>query len=198
MGHFLGLYQFIPPHSKIGIINFDAHFDLRSTIDGFGNSGTPFWQIAQQIGAENFHYLCLGIQSSTNSQALFKTAESLSVQYIEAQDLYYPQPQQFKIMEQFTQSMDYLYLSICLDSFASCYAPGVSAPNCCGLIPQMIFPLLKTIMSDPKLIAFDVAEFCPAYDINEQTAQLAAWLIWLQVHFLITHKHDSLGMKIPS
>lgn len=42
--HYQGLSSLYP---KLGVINFDAHFDLRPYKKGeFGNSGTPFSQIA--------------------------------------------------------------------------------------------------------------------------------------------------------
>ena len=48
-GHFRGLWNVIKdtPKKKIGIINFDAHFDLRP-IETKPNSGTPFNQILNE------------------------------------------------------------------------------------------------------------------------------------------------------
>ena len=43
-GHYKGLKQYLGSESVLGIINFDAHFDLRSNQNG-NNSGTPFYQI---------------------------------------------------------------------------------------------------------------------------------------------------------
>ena len=51
--------------TKIGILNFDAHFDLRPTINR-ANSGTPFYQIMKEFGT-NVEYLALGIQKKSNS-----------------------------------------------------------------------------------------------------------------------------------
>ncbi|PQL75476.1 formimidoylglutamase, partial [Acinetobacter baumannii] len=47
-GSFSGLFQYVQAHApdkKIGIINFDAHFDLREA--EHATSGTPFLQAAR-------------------------------------------------------------------------------------------------------------------------------------------------------
>jgi len=49
-GHFIGIHKAVKNTSqnKIGIINFDAHFDLRP-VEGKPNSGTPFNQIINHL-----------------------------------------------------------------------------------------------------------------------------------------------------
>ncbi|MGI9552375.1 MAG: formimidoylglutamase, partial [Aurantibacter sp.] len=44
-GHYNGIKQYLGKNKSVGIINFDAHFDLRKNEKG-NNSGTPFYQIA--------------------------------------------------------------------------------------------------------------------------------------------------------
>jgi len=65
--HFNGIHKQYPD-SHIGIINLDAHFDLRKTNPN-GNSGTPFYQIAKRN--DRFKYLCLGIQEASNHRELY-------------------------------------------------------------------------------------------------------------------------------
>ncbi len=59
---------------RFGIVNFDAHFDLRR---GPATSGTPFLQIREALAARGLplHYLCLGISRASNTPALFCTAQ---------------------------------------------------------------------------------------------------------------------------
>ena len=59
------------------IINLDAHFDLRS--DARATSGTPFLQISQLVGLEDFDYSVVGISKPNNTAALFHTAHELGV-----------------------------------------------------------------------------------------------------------------------
>ncbi len=60
-GSWSGLNLHLAGRGRIGIINFDAHFDLRMKLEQ-ASSGTPFFQIAEQCAAQGspFTYACLG------------------------------------------------------------------------------------------------------------------------------------------
>jgi formiminoglutamase len=185
-GHYKGIKNHLGD-KKIGIINFDAHFDLRSNENG-NNSGTPFYQIAQDCKAENtaFNYLCLGIRKDANDRKLFQTASSLGVTYIENNhfNMHYLEHVQL-VLIQFMEDIDYLYTTIDLDGFSSAYAPGVSAASPVGFSPDIVLESLKVIIDSKKLISLDIAEMNPKYDSDQQTAKLASSL----VHFVL-HKTD--------
>ena len=70
--HYSGIKKAFP-NQKIGIINFDAHFDNREPENGLASSGTGFWQIAQ---ACEIHSLHIGIQKNSNTQKLFEIADN--------------------------------------------------------------------------------------------------------------------------
>ncbi len=185
-GHFHGIHSFLhscennKPKESVGIINFDAHFDLRAFQNDKGTSGTPFLQIAELCGKEQFHYLCLGIQKTSNTKKLFQTAKELGVQYVFADEIN-ERERQAEIMtkiETFIQKTGFIYLSICLDVFDSAFAPGVSAPASNGLVPQYFFPIMRKILSSKKVISMDVAEMSPAHDIDQHTAKLASLIFF--------------------
>lgn len=165
---------------RIGIINFDAHFDLRDPNCQPTSSGTPFAQIAE-VCAHNhweYHYACLGVSRMSNTPALFNRAESLHVWYQEdlqmtLKDL----PNLNAQLDQFIQQCDHLYLTIDLDVFPAAHAPGVSAPAARGVSLEVIEPLLIQIRDSGKLRLMDLAELNPEFDQDNQTARLAARLI---------------------
>lgn len=188
-GHYNGIKKYLALEGKkktIGIINFDAHFDLRSN-ETNTNSGTPFYQIAQECTLDNapFKYMCLGIREDANSKILFETAKDLKVSYIDKTRF---NPTHFnkvsKKIKQFIKEVDYIYTTIDMDGFSSAYAPGVSAASPMGFCPDMVLECLNIIMDSKKMIGLDIAEMNPTYDIDHQTAKLAASL----VHFIIHHK----------
>jgi formiminoglutamase len=175
-------YQGLNPHySNLGIINFDAHFDLRPHQDGqAGTSGTPFSQIAEHCHKlqKPFDYCCIGIQKLGNTSSLFQRAHDLKVSYLTAEQINQQSlKQHFDFLDAFIKPLDNLYLSICLDVFAECYAPGVSAAQPLGLTPWQVMPLLKHIVRSGKVISMDIAELSPPLDENQKTARLAALII---------------------
>ncbi len=175
-------YQGLAPHySKLGIINFDAHFDLRPHKKGTpGTSGTPFSQIAEYCkeNQQPFDYCCLGIQKFGNTPTLFQRANELNVSYLFAEELFEKsQAGQIAFLDNFMLNLDHIYLTLCLDVFAECFAPGVSAPQAMGLSPWQIMPLLKYIIQSGKVVSFDIAELSPPLDEEQKTARLAALII---------------------
>jgi len=182
LGHFKGLLnkkRILDPENKksIGIINFDAHFDLRPYHDTAGNSGTGFLQIADMCEEikEKFSYLCIGIQQYGNTRSLFKKAEELHVQYIMAKDLTMDTlSKNQETVDTFIYKHDYIYLTICSDVLSAAYAPGVSAPQPFGLHPELVITLVKHILLSGKLLGMDIAEVSPRFDNDNRTARLAA------------------------
>lgn len=187
-GTYNGIQQYVKGSSSIGIINFDAHFDLRSIdVDKPSNSGTPFYQIAQDCHQNQtpFHYLCLGVRSDANDKTLYDTAKGLGVQFIERDTFRIEFHNEINAwINAFINNVDHIYVTIDLDGFSSAYAPGVSAASPMGFTPDVVLESLKTIMGSGKLRILDIAELNPDFDIDNQTAKLAASLMHYVIHNL--------------
>lgn len=170
-----------PTLPVIGIINFDAHFDLRS-YEQLGSSGTPFKQIADQCAVQNspFHYCCLGVAESSNTQALFKRADALGVSYrLDEQMGVACLTETQQQLAAFIKKCDWLYLTIDLDVLPASVAPGVSAPAARGVQLEVIEALITDIKASGKLKLADLAELNPQLDIDHRTARTAARLLSL-------------------
>jgi formiminoglutamase len=179
-GHYAGICKHISERAKLGIINFDAHFDLRDPSGSLTNSGTGFFQIADECGNDSkpFSYLALGIQQNSNTRRLYKAAEEFGAEYISANrfSVIYSQEVLSKI-ERFIRDNTHIYLTIDLDVFAASVAPGVSAPAYSGIFPDpFFFKCLQLIIDSNKIISMDIAEYNPIYDPEHITAKLAAAL----------------------
>ena len=179
-GSFLGLAGHNSGASKIGIINLDAHFDLRIPSPQ-ANSGTSFYQMYSwcQERSVPFEYLCVGIQEFSNTRALFQRAEHLGAEYISADELRKGEALDAgRRIDRFVENADVVYLSICLDVFNASQAPGVSAPNPAGIDVRDALPIVRRIARSGKLACADIAELNPAYDIDRRTARLASCLLF--------------------
>lgn len=182
-GHYSGIRRHLASDSggkRIGIINFDAHFDLRPVGEAGATSGTGFWQVAEdcRISGEPFTYLALGIQKNSNTRLLFDTAESLDTAWVEGK--YFSAENSLFVeskIEVLLERSDAVYLTVCMDVFAAPFAPGVSAPAFSGLVPDPFFnSIFRKILKSQKLISLDIAELNPQFDLAETTARLAAAL----------------------
>jgi len=174
-GHYRGVKTAFQ-EQKIGIINFDAHFDNRQPQDGVGaSSGTGFWQIAQEGEINSLH---IGIQRNSNTLKLFDTAHQFGMKYILADELFFENlPSIYERVNELAESVDFLYVTICMDVFNASIAPGVSASAYNGIFADSAFMhLYRHILKNEKLIALDIAEVNPSFDIQDHTARLAASL----------------------
>lgn len=180
--HYLGIKTAFP-EQKIGIINIDAHFDNRQPEKGVGpSSGTGFWQIAQEGPINSLH---IGIQRNSNTLKLFDTAHQYGMKYILADELFFENlPSVYQRIDDLLESVDYVYLTICMDVFNASIAPGVSASAYNGIFADATFMhFYRHILKNKKLVALDVAEVNPSFDIQDRTARLAACLVneWLMI-----------------
>jgi formiminoglutamase len=183
-GHYNGVLRGKGTKGTIGIINFDAHFDLRDNTDG-NNSGTPFFQLAREAGEQKraFNYLCLGIRQDGNDRQLYDTATALGVHYIEREDFNIQELTTVQmVLLAFIDKVDGLYITIDLDGFSSAYAPGVSSPSPLGFAPDIVWEALKIIIDSGKMVGLDVVELNPEYDIDHHTARLGAGLLHAIIH----------------
>jgi len=174
-GHYRGVRTAFQ-EQKIGIINFDAHFDNRQPEDGIGgSSGTGFWQIAQEGEINSLH---IGIHRNSNTLKLFDTAHQFGMKYILADELFFENlPSIYERVNELAESVDFLYVTICMDVFNAAIAPGVSASAYNGIFADSAFMhLYRHILKNEKLIALDIAEVNPSFDIQDHTARLAASL----------------------
>lgn len=197
-GHYKGILEYLSDISEksssgsagiksTGIINFDAHFDLRPYHNG-ASSGSPFLQMADFSREKkiDFSYFCLGLQTYGNTRSLFRTAKALGVDYVLAKDINEKSLSPiYRKLKKYIKHHKHIYLTICADVFSSAFAPGVSAPQPFGLHPEIMLKLAKYIIQSGKVISVDIAEVSPRFDEDNQTAKLAAITIYAVINTIL-------------
>jgi len=171
-GHYLGARKSVGENKKIGMINLDAHFDLRK--DNVPSSGTMFNQILAKGNKDD--YLCIGLQELSNTSELFLNAKELDVKYILETDLF-PLEKTFKKIDTFAREQDFFIYTICSDVINQSSAPGVSAPAPFGLEPSVVRKITHHVIKQPNFLSMDVSEVNPIYDVADQTSRLISYII---------------------
>ena len=173
---FRGLRQ-AHPDARIGILNLDAHLDLRLPGEAGGSSGTPFAQI-RDLDPAGFDYLCVGYAEEANTQALLKRARDWGVGLVRDHDLIADPLAAHDGVAALIARNDLIYLTIDIDVLSHFQAPGVSAPAARGVplstIEQIIALTLEK--AGDRLALADLVELCPAHDQDGVTAKTAALL----------------------
>ena len=162
----------------MGIVNLDAHLDLR--LADRASSGTPFQQIAEDCTRRGwpFRYCCLGVSEFANTMALFKRANTLGATWLCDEEM---DPARLDdtlaVVDHFLRGVDHVYLTICLDVLPAAVAQGVSAPAARGVGLQVIEAIVDRGAESGKVRLADVAELNPRFDIDSHTASVAARLV---------------------
>lgn len=174
-GHYLGVRNYLGKEAKLGIINIDAHFDLRS-YEEQTSSGTMFKQILDQD--DNSSYFVVGIQRYGNTQELFDQADELGANYILEESIHISEIDNVNArINDFINQQDYIMLTLCTDVLNAAFAPGVSAPSPFGLDPSVVRSIIRNVTTNKKTLSFDISEVNPSLDVNNRTVKLGAYLI---------------------
>lgn len=178
-GTFQGVMASLRAGERLAVVNLDAHFDLRH--DTQATSGTPFAQMAAfcQDAGLPFSYHVLGINQFANTHALFARAQRLGVRWwedaaLESVDAAAPALADLATV---CTNHDAVYLSLDLDVLPASVAPGVSAPAAVGVPLPVVLAAVRTVVASGRLRAMDIAEYNPTYDVDGQTARVAARVV---------------------
>ncbi|MCF2142978.1 MAG: formimidoylglutamase [Candidatus Heimdallarchaeota archaeon] len=175
----------------IGLINIDAHLDVREVINGRISSGTPFRRLLEKNVIAGKNFVELGIRNFANAKKYRQYAEKqgatiFTVEEIQTMGL---ESVLATTLEKITAETEFTYISLDLDSLDQIFAPGVSAPTPAGLTPTQIAQIIRKVVSETNTIGMDIVELNPIYDTADTTAINAALFL---VEFCASHfyKHS--------
>jgi len=148
--------------NDVGIVILDAHMDFRTEYLGDATShACAARRIFEKVGKERI--ISIGIRSASKEE--IKDAKELSFKYYTVSEFNKNMADEIPFKK--------IYLSLDMDVFDPCYAPGVSNPEPMGLGYE-VFDFIEKIAD--RIIAMDVVEVCPPYD-DGRAALLAAKVI---------------------
>jgi formiminoglutamase len=154
------------------IINFDAHLDVRPTDKGF-NSGTPFYRVLSEF-SKQVEFAEIGIQNQCNSQthiswAQNKGATIVTLDTVNSEGLLHT-------VKNFMQgkTSKKIFLSVDIDAFTSCEAPGCSQSWTTGLHIQDFIKTLQWLTMNFDVRGLGIYEVSPPLDQDNRTSKLAA------------------------
>lgn len=168
------------PDMRIGILNLDAHLDLRALGPQGGSSGTPFTQI-RALDPDRFDYLCVGYAAEANTVPMMDRARDWGVGLVEDRALIRDPRAAHDAIEALVARNAGLYLTIDIDVLSHFQAPGVSAPAARGLSFATVEGIVDHALAmcarhNVKLPLADLVELNPVYDRDGVTAKTAAIL----------------------
>jgi formiminoglutamase len=163
----------------VGIIQFDAHHDLRNTEDGGPTNGTPFRRLIEEGHLKGEHLIQIGIRNYANAKAYHDYAIEQGVTVYTMKDVR-QQPMTELInnaLNQLQDKVDTIYLSVDMDVLDQAYAPGCPAIGPGGMHPDTLTQAIETALQHPKVHTMDIVEIDPTLDTRDMTSRVASLLI---------------------
>lgn len=168
------------PFNDIGILHFDAHPDIWQsyvTLDDIWH-GSPFRKLLEEGIIKGNHLVMIGDRALISSQD-YDYIKRHGIILHSISDVW--EKGIVKIVTESCNSLsdhtDGVYISLDIDVFDPCHAPGTGTPIPGGLTPRDMIQAMNIICETVRLVGIDIVEVAPNYDPSENTQYLAAFLL---------------------
>ncbi len=168
------------PDTPVGVINIDAHLDVRPLIEGQAHSGSPFRLLLEDSrfsGSQFIAFAAQGSQVSREHTRYVKEKGGRIIWYSEASRINNAADAFQGALGRLAWKCDSLFVSFDLDSVRASDAPGVSCPGVMGLRAREALEMAFAAGAHPKVDLFDLSEYNPLIE-EERTGRLAAGIFY--------------------
>ena len=170
---------FAEAKGKIGVIQFDAHHDVRNLEDGGRTNGTPFRSLLDGDIIEGQHLVQIGIRDFANAEEYDHYVREQGVHVYTMGDIDTLGLTSIirKELVRLSSEVEIIYISLDMDVIDQAFAPACPAPNPYGLTSRELLTSVATFAEYSKVKAIDIVEIDPSKDIRNLTSNLAAYVI---------------------
>ncbi|MCH8567163.1 MAG: formimidoylglutamase [Balneolales bacterium] len=173
-GHFLG---YAATGSKVSILNWDAHADIRENKNSKGHSGSPFRQALEHQSGLCQSYTVAGLKRHSISRVHLDYLEGLVNK--QRGGYYFKGELNRRVIDHiYERQQGPVMVTMDLDTLSQQLAPGVSAPNPDGLDLGLWLHAAYCAGKSPKVVSLDLVEMNPKFDTDNHTARIAALTLW--------------------
>jgi agmatinase len=165
-------------HGPVGLIQIDAHSDTSSNYFGVPYThGTPFYHAATEGLIDPGRTIQVGLRGSIYGADDYRVPEQLGFEVVtgvEAHELGMPALAD-RIRRRAGDGK--VFLSFDVDFLDPAYAPGTGTPEIGGFTSWEAQVLLRAL-GGLHFVGFDVVEVIPEYDVAQNTALIAANVVF--------------------
>ncbi|MBR1374807.1 MAG: agmatinase [Cardiobacteriaceae bacterium] len=148
----------------IGVVQFDAHADLRDNYEG---SPWSHASVMKRVVDDGLMLFQLGVRAISMEEKAIRAELPSQIQYIDALDLCRPIPRHdFVLPANFPEK---IYISVDIDALDASVMPATGTPVPGGLAFWQLIDLIQAAARDRQIVGMDLVEFAPisgfhAYD----------------------------------
>ena len=145
----------LPKKHNIGIIQIDAHADLRKNYENEAHSHASVMYL---LGNEKYKIAQFGVRALSKEEV--ENRKIFNILFLDARDIYYKK--KFKLPLNFPQK---IYISFDVDGLDPSIRPATGTPVPGGLGYYESLNLIKNLIKGRQVVGFDVVELSPIKNI---------------------------------
>lgn len=164
--------------SRVGLITFDAHHDVRTLKYGPTN-GTPIRGLIEEHGLPGANVVQIGIHSFANSARYRNYCDEVGITVVTAE-----QVERIGMktavdvaLSQLSALCDEIYVDVDLDVLDRAFAPACPGARPGGLTVRQLSQGVASCAAHPAVTALDFVEVDPTADVDHQTLDVLAHLV---------------------
>jgi agmatinase len=158
---------------KLGVIHFDAHADCSKELMGHNvTHGTPIRRLIEDehIPGKNFVQVGLRGYYPDNELIDWMREQGMRSHFMAEIERFGLQQVIERAIDEALDGPEYLYISFDIDVLDPAYAPGTGTPEPGGLTTREVFPMVRRLCHEARVVGFEVVEVAPAHDPTYVTA----------------------------
>jgi formiminoglutamase len=161
---------------KVGVIQWDAHHDVRNLEDGGRTNGTPFRSLLEGGYLKGEHLVQIGIRDFANAKKYhdYTKEKGVTVYTMADVDSEGIVPIIRKELNRLAKLVDIIYLSVDMDVVDQVFAPGCPAIGPGGITSRELLSSISEAAMHENVKAMDIVEIDPSKDFRDMTSRLAA------------------------
>lgn len=169
--------------AKIGVIHFDAHYDLCDEYDGhkWSHASTEARALEEMISGEDLFFVGIRVAEKIELETIEKNP---GITVVKAREVHETGTAAvFEKLKNKFSNYDAVYLTIDIDVLDPAFAPGTGTPQSGGLTSIQLVELFKMMIEELPVKALDIVEVAPELDVNNITS----WAALRLIHELFAH-----------
>jgi formiminoglutamase len=158
---------------RVGILNWDAHPDVRELQDGVGHAGSPFRQAILDPAGACRQVVAAGLLPQVVARSHLECLAAHGARFVWRRDL-----SPARIDEIYGTLEGPSFVSFDLDAVEQAAAPGASSPSVGGITADLWLHAAYRAGRTRSVQSCDIVEMNPVYDRDNAAARLAAATVW--------------------
>lgn len=183
-------------YGNVGIVHFDAHADTADIIDGnLASHGTPMRRLIESGAVPGCNFVQIGLRGYWPPADTFEWMQTQEMRWHTMQEIWergFKEVMADAVAEALDRA-DKLYISVDVDSIDPSMAPGTGTPEPGGIQSIDLLRMVRQLCVEHDVVAVDVVEVTPPYDVSELTVNLAHRIVFEALGGLAAKHRDAAG-----